>query len=239
MVNLAEERERSHNKSIPTRFCSDHYKTGDHNCTDASATFLVPLCPLCHEPPKNWKRDEDPNLAMNAHLTPHRTTGRIECTALDEQGIVKENAKGRPKREKRENECNDRKCRKLMVVPIRVSGLAMGAKRGYRMTDKRPIQQCPSCSLHFCPSHRAPVQHSCVSLIVASATPQSKMSGKRSKLLNSSPAPPPSSMPTEKGRGSKQEKGREAVMKPLQAIGAAHNGLKTDKWVPAPLFARA
>lgn len=109
--------------ALLSRFCSDHYKTEDHKCTQASATFLVPLCPLCHEPPKHWKRDEDPNIAMNLHLSPDHRTGRIECRAVDEQGVVRDDAKGKQLRVKRENECNERKCKKLMIVPITVSSM--------------------------------------------------------------------------------------------------------------------
>lgn len=101
------------------RFCSDHYKTTDHGCRQASASFLVPLCPLCHEPPKNWRRDEDPNIAMNAHLTPNSRTGQSDCTALNESGRVVE-AKRASRRVKKDKECREVRCRKLMVVPIRV-----------------------------------------------------------------------------------------------------------------------
>jgi len=36
-----------------------------------------------------------------------------------------------------------------------------------------------------------------------------------------------------------KEKEKETTLNPLQAISAAHKGLKTDKWVPIALFGRA
>lgn len=132
---------------IPTirsyRFCSDHYKTGDHRCAQASATFLVPLCPLCHEPPKDWKRDEDPNIAMNSHLSPHPKTGQIECEAVDGQGRVRDDAKGRlnqQRREKKVNECNERKCKKLMIVPIKVSATEYAILTSSKLTSSFFVQ---------------------------------------------------------------------------------------------------
>ncbi len=201
------------------QFCSDHYKTAEHQCAHASATFLVPLCPLCHEPPKDWKRDEDPNIAMILHLSPNPRTGKIECQAVDVQGIVRDDAKGKRPRQKRDNECRERKCRKLMIVPI----------------------TCPSCRLQFCPSHRAPVQHACPSMQVKTA-PVASSSAKHanSKLLSVvSQSNAPSS--TAKNEREKPSDPKESASKsnPLQAINAVHKGLKMDKWVPVPLFGKA
>jgi len=58
---------------------------------------------------------------MNAHLMPHRTTGKIECVAVDDGGVIRDDAKGRQPRVKKENECKEKRCRKIMVVPIEVS----------------------------------------------------------------------------------------------------------------------
>lgn len=201
------------------QFCSNHYKTADHKCASASATFLVPLCPLCHEPPKNWKRDEDPNIAMNLHLSPNPMTGKIECQAVDVQGIVREDAKGRRPRQKKDNECRERKCRKLMIVPI----------------------TCPSCRLQFCPSHRAPIQHACPSTQVKAAPVASSNAKNASSKLPSvvsQSKPPSSSAKDPKGKVS-ESKEPESKSNPLQAIGAVHKGLKMDKWVPIPLFGKA
>ncbi|UZJ55119.1 hypothetical protein CBS101457_004439 [Exobasidium rhododendri] len=190
-------------------FCSDHYKTGDHRCSKASASFLVPLCPLCHEPPKNWKRDEDPNIAMNAHLSPHWKTGKIECEAIDVQGVVRDDAKGKQPREKRTNECKEKKCRKIMIVPI----------------------QCPSCHLQFCPSHRAPVQHDCTS-VNRRAPLTSSSNTVRSPIPNASSLATKASAlgnPTARTSEKKEEKELSVNLNPLQAISTAHKGLKMDK----------
>ncbi|KAK0568131.1 hypothetical protein OC861_002222 [Tilletia horrida] len=126
-------------------FCADHFRPNAHQCAaaaarDAAEDFRVPLCPVCNEPPKNWRRGEDPNIAMERHLS----SG--QCPALDAQGRLKEGvpypnaANGQPqKRQKKQNECHFGKCHKIMIVPIR----------------------CQDCGADFCPSHRAPVQHSC------------------------------------------------------------------------------
>lgn len=203
------------------KFCSEHYKTANHHCPNPTPDFVVPQCPLCHEPPKQWKRDEDPNVAMDAHLTPNSKTGLIECKALGKDGKLQTQRK-----EKRENECEERRCHKLMVVPI----------------------QCPQCHLRFCPSHRAPVQHQCVSLSKSkqytSAT-SSSSSSPGSKLLDSLAAKRATiqqqkvigqQAPTEK---QSKLNGKVENLNPIRAIHAASNERKMDKWVPRPIFGEA
>ncbi|PWZ02880.1 hypothetical protein BCV70DRAFT_169106 [Testicularia cyperi] len=125
-------------------FCSNHFRPQAHRCRsykDDVTDYRVPLCPICDTPPAGWKRDEDPNIAMDRHLSG-------QCLKLDANGYLmsgRSAAKGsyqaqQPvKRVKKPNECTFVKCSKIMVVPI----------------------QCPQCRASFCPSHRAPAQHSC------------------------------------------------------------------------------
>lgn len=204
------------------KFCSEHYKTANHHCPNPTPDFVVPQCPLCHEPPKQWKRDEDPNVAMDAHLTPNPKTGLIECKALGKDGKLQTQRK-----EKRENECEERRCHKLMVVPI----------------------QCPQCHLRFCPSHRAPVQHQCTSLSkskqFSSASSSSSSSSPGSKLLDSLAAKR-ATIQQQKVTGQqapteKQSKlnGKVENLNPIRAIHAASNERKMDKWVPRPIFGEA
>lgn len=178
---------------------------------------------------------------MNSHLSPHSRTGKIECEAVDGQGMVRDDAKGRQhqqRREKKENECNEKKCRKLMIVPIKVSAINDCFFLNFELTTSIIILnfKCPSCSLQFCPSHRAPVQHSCQSLQVKSASPSyssSKIKSK-SRLLDVVSSKSPTV-----DHNSKQKEAENKKLNPLQAIGAAHKGITTDKWVPVPLFANA
>ncbi|TKY90182.1 hypothetical protein EX895_000180 [Sporisorium graminicola] len=77
-----------------------------------------------------------------------------ECPMLDSNGYLKQStstsASAPMKRMKKTNECSFIKCSKIMVVPIK----------------------CPQCSASFCPSHRAPNQHSCKN-ISSSSSPAS------------------------------------------------------------------
>ncbi|PWN53065.1 hypothetical protein IE53DRAFT_310908 [Violaceomyces palustris] len=116
-------------------FCASHFRPSSHRCSSHDENlgdFRVPLCPLCDQPPEGWKRDEDPNIAMDRHLS----TGK--CPAIDENGLRKQTDRTNAFR-KKANQCNFSKCQKVMVVPI----------------------TCPQCRTSFCPSHRAPAQHAC------------------------------------------------------------------------------
>lgn len=76
----------------------------------------MPLCPLCGQPPANWRRDEDPNIAMEAHLS-------SRCPAIDENGLRKDGKGVRTagkSRAKKDNVCRERKCTKIMLVPMMV-----------------------------------------------------------------------------------------------------------------------
>ncbi|EST09783.2 Zinc finger, AN1-type [Kalmanozyma brasiliensis GHG001] len=123
-------------------YCSNHFRPQTHRCShynESDVDYRVPLCPICDNPPEGWKRDQDPNIAMDRHLSG-------QCPKLDSNGYLKSNASipssaplKQMSRAKKPNECSFVKCTKIMVVPI----------------------QCPQCTSSFCPSHRAPNQHSC------------------------------------------------------------------------------
>ncbi|KAJ9476962.1 CDC48-associated ubiquitin-like/zinc finger protein 1 [Pseudozyma hubeiensis] len=131
-------------------YCSNHFRPQAHRCAyydAADVDYRVPLCPICDNPPEGWKRDQDPNIAMDRHLSG-------QCPMLDSNGYLKSDAalpkSTQMKRVKKTNECSFVKCSKIMVVPIK----------------------CPQCSASFCPSHRAPNQHSCKH-VSASSSPES------------------------------------------------------------------
>ncbi|SJX60187.1 uncharacterized protein SRS1_11501 [Sporisorium reilianum f. sp. reilianum] len=144
-------------------YCSNHFRPQAHRCShhhdDSDVDYRVPLCPICDNPPAGWKRDQDPNIAMDRHLSG-------ECPMLDSNGYLKAGASTTAsstpmKRVKKTNECSFVKCSKIMVVPIK----------------------CPQCSASFCPSHRAPNQHSCKS---TSASPSPASSSTRLPANSSS-----------------------------------------------------
>ncbi|KDN41965.1 hypothetical protein K437DRAFT_258048 [Tilletiaria anomala UBC 951] len=252
-------------KDCHENFCVDHYKPDLHSCPSASssrssADFYVPLCPLCHEPPTGWKRDEDPNIAMERHLSARpRSAGA--CKALGIDGMLKDE-QAPQMRAKVEKECRFRKCRKIMVVPI----------------------TCQKCRQSFCPSHRAPQQHECstsanasasssksgstVSLPSSSSIAKSGSSRAKSKAMpssanavaanaaatikakvsalgstrsNSSGATQPYTTRTVSSSAAPSK----AEATPPQQASAPNAGSstfnffdKTDKWVPRPLFAQ-
>ncbi|GAC73390.1 hypothetical protein PANT_9d00082 [Moesziomyces antarcticus T-34] len=172
-------------------YCSNHFRPQAHRCSnydDKDLDYRVPLCPICDQPPQGWQRDQDPNIAMDRHLSG-------QCPMLDSNGHLKPDAPSpaalKMKRAKKANECSFVKCSKIMVVPI----------------------QCPQCAASFCPSHRAPNQHSCQhssssspSASSARITPTAPASGGiKSAFQNlkiSTPQLGSSSMPT-KSTGSK------------------------------------
>ncbi|CAD6952125.1 unnamed protein product [Tilletia controversa] len=126
-------------------YCATHFRPYQHACAHAAAheaeeDFRVPLCPICNEPPRDWRRGEDPNIAMERHLS----SGM--CAALDAGGLLREGSgvlksagSGTKARTKKANECQFHRCHKIMIVPM----------------------HCAACSSDFCPSHRAPIQHAC------------------------------------------------------------------------------
>ncbi|KAL9937872.1 hypothetical protein V8E36_003417 [Tilletia maclaganii] len=178
-------------------FCAEHFRPQQHACAaaaarDAAEDFRVPLCPICNEPPKNWRRGEDPNIAMERHLS----SG--QCAALTSDGLLRDSAKAKQPggsvgvaaaasapRVKKTNECNFTRCHKIMMVPIR----------------------CSDCGADFCPSHRAPAQHTCRSL---------EAKNRASAAASSSAAPASSkSSAAAAGGGANIRAAREAFLKKL------------------------
>lgn len=101
-------------------FCSNHFRPQTHRCSSyhqGVGDYRVPLCPVCDTPPEGWKRDQDPNIVMNRHLSG-------QCSMLDANGHVKpagaSSASTAMKRAKKTNECTFVKCSKIMIVPIQV-----------------------------------------------------------------------------------------------------------------------
>ncbi|KAN0066403.1 hypothetical protein ACQY0O_000497 [Thecaphora frezii] len=220
-------------------FCGAHFRPASHRCSsleNGPGDYRVPLCPLCDSPPQGWKRDEDPNIAMDRHLS----TGN--CPALDSQGLIKQDARASSAanaktpsaasspRTKKPNECGFKKCFKIMVVPIK----------------------CPQCQSSFCPSHRAPTQHSCGSSPSSSTTrldPPKKLSatgdGSSSafkKMASSVTKPNLASLGKSTSR-SEAPSPDEPKRSPIAAVtgkASSHKLFdKTDKWVPKSVFGLA
>ncbi|PWN18724.1 hypothetical protein BCV69DRAFT_284706 [Microstroma glucosiphilum] len=240
-------------------YCSAHRlphpgsEQGGHSCdfhlqpekasSGEQGDFLVPLCPLCREPPKGWKRGEDPNLALDRHLS----SG--DCPEL-----VGEAGATQSRRIKKANECNYKRCHKIMIVKM----------------------DCEKCRESFCPSHRAPAQHQCG--VSPARTPDRRQDGqaptasstisgglaalKRLKLGGASEAAAPaknsgnqhqaSSEPTPRSHiptASNNDTSKNNASSNSQSIGtgnifglnlsASSAGRKVDKWVPPPIFGQA
>lgn len=251
-------------------YCSAHRlphpgsEQGGHNCdfhlqpekasSGEQGDFLVPLCPLCREPPRGWRRGEDPNLAMDRHLS----SG--DCPEL-----VGEAGATQSRRVKKANECNYKRCHKIMIVKM----------------------DCEKCRESFCPSHRAPAQHQCGVSPPArapdrrrdtqAATTSSTISGglaggvaalKRLKLGGASEG----AAPAKSSSGSQQRDSSASAstsrIPPFQSDASSSNdtssnntssnthnassgnifglnlsagsaGRKVDKWVPPPIFGAA
>ena len=133
-------------------FCGSHFRPASHRCTkhdDSSGDYRVPLCPLCDTPPEGWKRDEDPNIAMDRHLS----SGK--CPALDANGLVKNRtssskATAAPAiHAKKPNECAFKKCSKVMVVPIQVR-----SQQPNFCHPRQYLTHCPFSSI-LCSVHNA------------------------------------------------------------------------------------
>lgn len=207
-------------------FCSNHFRPQTHRCSnyhDTDLDYRVPLCPICDNPPEGWKRDQDPNIAMDRHLSG-------QCPMLDSNGYLKSGASASAsspmKRAKKTNECSFVKCSKIMVVPIR----------------------CPQCSASFCPSHRAPNQHSCNhSSSSSSRTAASAPSngGIRNAFQNlkisatnstsaAKPAAPEPRRPTTTNGSAIQSNSSSSTSAPFSKMFD-----KSEKWVPKPIFGKA
>lgn len=213
-------------------YCSSHFRPQAHRCShyDAhNADYRVPLCPICDNPPEGWKRDQDPNVAMDRHLSG-------QCPKLDRHGYLKPNATlpkaTQIKRIKKTNECSFVKCSKIMVVPI----------------------TCPQCSASFCPSHRAPNQHSCKhapSSLSSPASPSSHLTpnvsaanGIKNAFQNlkiSNPAAASNKPASTSKHAPSSNTTRPTDASNLSTTSAPFGKMfdKSEKWVPKPIFGRA
>ena len=222
------------------RFCSEHFRGDNHACPSPQASYVIPLCPLCDDPPRNWKRDEDPNIAMNAHLIPDPRTGHIECSKVEANGTLKNSASG-SKSKKKENQCQAKRCAKIMVVPIKVSSNPL-----YSRSILMRNEQCTSCPSSFCPSHRAPVQHDCVSLLKAQKT---NIRSNPVKQRQSHISPQSSFVSSDEKKHNRNKGGKDQGLdassstspsgNPIRTIATLSQNMKMDKWVPAPIFGQA
>ncbi|CDR99904.1 hypothetical protein [Sporisorium scitamineum] len=213
-------------------YCSNHFRPQAHRCShhhESDVDYRVPLCPICDNPPRGWKRDQDPNIAMDRHLSG-------ECPMLDSNGYLKQNASTSAsapiKRVKKAGECSFVKCSKIMVVPI----------------------TCPQCSASFCPSHRAPNQHSCKNASSSSSSPASsstrlattsgsgigiKNAFQNLKISNNATAsnkPSPAAKPAPSNTSTRQADASST------SVASAPFGKmfdKSEKWVPKPIFGKA
>lgn len=218
-------------------YCSNHFRPQTHRCAhyrESDVDYRVPLCPICDNPPEGWKRDQDPNIAMDRHLSG-------QCPMLDKNGYVKSGASisssAPVKRVKKANECSFVKCSKIMVVPI----------------------QCPQCTASFCPSHRAPNQHSCQnassssspassSARLASANQSSsgiKNAFQNLKISGSSTASTQNASTTT-SRATSTPASAARANAPSQSGITSSTSLpfskmfdKSEKWVPKPIFGKA
>ena len=211
-------------------YCSNHFRPQAHRCSnhhEADLDYRVPLCPICDNPPEGWKRDQDPNIAMDRHLSG-------QCPMLDSNGYLKSSASApaQMKRTKKTNECSFVKCSKIMVVPI----------------------QCPQCSASFCPSHRAPNQHSCkhTSANPSPASSATRLSGATQSsggiknafqnLKISTPDTSSHSKTTASNKPSATINSASSRPADTSNSGSAPFGKmfdKSEKWVPKPIFGKA
>lgn len=211
-------------------FCSNHFRPQTHRCShyhDNDVDYRVPLCPICDNPPEGWKRDQDPNIAMDRHLSG-------QCPMLDSNGYLKPNASvpgaSSMKRVKKTNECSFIKCSKIMVVPIK----------------------CPQCSASFCPSHRAPNQHSCKhssspsspasssTRLAASSQASSGIKSAFQNLKISNTTTTPSSRPTASSKANEPAKTSSSNIKSGSSTAPFSKMFdKSEKWVPKPIFGKA
>lgn len=213
-------------------YCSSHFRPQAHRCAnhhESDLDYRVPLCPICDNPPEGWKRDQDPNIAMDRHLSG-------QCPMIDNNGYIKPAAttSANIKRTKRANECSFVKCSKVMVVPI----------------------QCPQCAASFCPSHRAPNQHNCKNTSSGSSPASSSTrlaarstsgSGIKSAFQNLKI----STSSTNSTTKSNQPAASEAKPAPSTTTARHSNASipastsfgkmfdKSEKWVPKPIFGKA
>ncbi len=215
------------------RIISDHKRTGVPTITNRMSAIVYHSAPSATTT-EGWKRDQDPNIAMDRHLSG-------QCPMLDKNGYVKSGAlissSAPVKRVKKANECSFVKCSKIMVVPI----------------------QCPQCTASFCPSHRAPNQHSCQHASSSSSTASSsarlastsqsssgiKNAFQNLKISGSSTSSTQNASATISKTASTPASAARANV-PTQSGTSSSTSLpfskmfdKSEKWVPKPIFGKA
>nr|CDI51103.1 zf-an1 domain-containing protein [Melanopsichium pennsylvanicum 4] len=202
-------------------YCSNHFRPQAHRCShyqENDLDYRVPLCPICDNPPQGWKRDQDPNIAMDHHLNG-------QCPMLDSNGHLSPDAttsiSDSTKRVKKTNECSFVKCSKIMVVPIK----------------------CPQCLACFCPSHRAPNQHICKDSSSSSSSPASSITntGIRNAFSNLK-----ISIPSTNSSSNQSAPPSKHTPASARQADTLHSSVpfvkmfdKSEKWVPTPIFGKA
>mgnify|MGYP001762043085 CR=1 FL=1 len=95
-------------------FCLDHFRAEDHACKSTRAgDMLVPLCPLCREPPRGWSRDADD--AATARVM-ERHWGATSLAAGGCRELLPDSAPDADGKDR----CAQTTCRRVLVVPITV-----------------------------------------------------------------------------------------------------------------------
>lgn len=116
------------------KFCANHAAPDAHACPKQARDFLVPLCPLCREPPRDWRREASAT-AIQRLLQRHWTVPSVAqggCRVLLAEG-------GQEATRSATRRCTEPSCRTVLHVAI----------------------QCPRCRQDYCVRHRAPQQHAC------------------------------------------------------------------------------
>lgn len=91
-------------------FCAEHFGQEAHACPHPARDMLVPLCPLCEEPPRGWRRDM-PTDELSSLMESHWTAPALDrggCRAL----VSRRSGASR-------RCCVDR-CQEKVLVPIKV-----------------------------------------------------------------------------------------------------------------------
>lgn len=116
------------------KFCADHASPEAHRCASAERDFLVPLCPLCSEPPKGWRR------GASATTTQRQIQRHWEAPSVAQGGCRVVLAEHGPSATRSATpRCGHASCSTVLHVAIK----------------------CSACKRDFCTSHRAPAQHAC------------------------------------------------------------------------------
>lgn len=116
------------------KFCSAHAPPSEHACAQGQKDTLVPLCPLCEEPPRGWVRGEAP-FAVQRRIQAHWVAPSVAqggCRILLADGPASATRRPTPR-------CHYGTCKRVLLVAV----------------------ECPNCTENYCLAHRAPAQHAC------------------------------------------------------------------------------